>query len=191
MKLNTLFVVAVIGGSTLFASCSNKTAEQNQLKYTHTSLVDGDAYRFFQTVGEKIPYELAYAEYAASVSSDAKVKSLAAKIKEVYGSLIPHLDSVATEVHVDFPIRGAQAFQAPAQQTAATDSTAVTSKVASYSDAAFLKHAEHEQALIKEQFDRVSRNTNVKLQKFAADHAEALEEVYHAAGVKHDEHAHH
>jgi len=189
MKLNTLLAVAVIGGSALFASCNNKTAQQNQLKYTHTSLVDGDGYRFFQTVGQKVPYELAYADYAASVSSDAKVKALAAKIKEVYGALIPQLDSAAVAVQVDFPIRGAEVFAAPGSQAVA-DST-VSSAATTYSDAAFLAHAQHEQALIKEQFGRVIRNTNVTLQKLAKDNEKALEEVYALSGVKNDEHAHH
>ncbi len=190
MKLNTLLAAAVIGGSFLFASCNNKTAEQNQLKYTHTSLVDGDGYHFFQTVGQKVPYELAYADYAASVSSDAKVKALAVKIKEVYSALIPQLDSAATAVHVDFPIRGAEAFAVPGQQGPTADST-VSTVATTYSDAAFLAHVQHEQTLIKEQFGRVSRNTNVILQKLAKDNEKALEEVYTLSGVKNDEHAHH
>ena len=45
MKLNTLFVAAVLASTTL-SSCVFKTADERQLKYTHTSLVDGDAYAF-------------------------------------------------------------------------------------------------------------------------------------------------
>ena len=46
MKLNTL-LIAACAGVFVMTSC-NPSAQENQLKYTHTTLVDGDAYQFFQ-----------------------------------------------------------------------------------------------------------------------------------------------
>ncbi|KAF5290858.1 hypothetical protein FQR65_LT20570 [Abscondita terminalis] len=76
--------VAVIGGSTLFASCSNKTLSRSVEIFTHTSwwaLVMHIA--FSRTVGEKVLHELLLRNMQRVFHLMAKVKSLAAKIKEV------------------------------------------------------------------------------------------------------------
>lgn len=193
MKLNTLFVAAVCA-STLLASCNPKTAVENQLKYTHTSLVDAEAYSFFQIVGSKIPYEVDYAKYVETKTSSTQVKQLAAKVQVLYGSLIPQMDSLAIESDVDFPIKGAQKFSAVAQaESATTDSTAVSAHAehAPYSDEAYLLHVQHETAKIKDQFERLSRNTNRSLRDFAAAQIEAVGEVYTLAGGKAEAHGHH
>src|SRR5690606_39831679 len=68
MKLNTLFVVGVCA-TTLFMSCGSETAQEKQLRLTHTTLVDGDTYQFFQLVGAKVIYEKDYASYVAGVAN--------------------------------------------------------------------------------------------------------------------------
>ncbi|MFD1771069.1 hypothetical protein [Sphingobacterium suaedae] len=193
MKLNTLFIAGVCA-SALLASCSPNTAKENQLKYTHTSLVDGDAYHFFKLVGAKVVYEADYAAYAETVAGSSQAKQLAAKVTEVYKTLIPALDSLATAGQVDFPILGAEKFVAPAEQRAAVaDSTVVEAHAysAAYSDDSYIHHVQHETAVIKDQFDRLSRNTNKALREFAHAHIEKIEEIYTLAGGKADAHAHH
>ncbi|MBE8715408.1 hypothetical protein [Sphingobacterium hungaricum] len=200
MKINSI-VASVLCASAFFVSCSNKKAEENQVKYTHTTRVDGDAYHFFQVVGTKTPYEVQYAAYANSANSSAKVKEISAEIEKVYGDLLPQLDSLATKFFVDFPIRGAESFAAHTETAATPVSTALdsTSSVAAqpavnahaYSDDAYLKHTQHEQAIILDQFTRLSRNTNKVLRDFAADKLHTLEELYKKSGGEIHEGAHH
>lgn len=184
MKLNTLFVASVCAGA-LFASCNPKTATDNQLKYTHTSLADGDAYHFYQVVGSKINYE---ADYAASVEKSAassQAKQVAAKVKEVYGAIIPLMDSLAIVNQVDFPIKGAERFVA-----ATTDSTATASEVAP-NDEAYVKHVLKQTTAIKTQFERLSNNTNEGLRDFARANMDKINELFTLAGGKADAHAKH
>lgn len=194
MRFNTLFVASVCA-SALLASCNPKTAEKNQLKFTHTSIADGDAFQFFTVVGGKLVYESDYATYVATAATSPKAKQLAEKVKEVYGSLIPKLDSLATENHVDFPIKGAETFKVPAvDSVAAVDSAAVVDADHSspaYTDEAYVQHVLHEVTIIKDQFERLSRNTKSELKRFGAENEEKLNEIFTLAGGKVDEHAHH
>ncbi|WDF67718.1 hypothetical protein PQ465_15565 [Sphingobacterium oryzagri] len=210
MKLNTLFVAGICA-SALLASCNPQTAKDNQLKYTHTSLADGDAYQFFQKVGGKAVYEADYATYMETAgSSSAAVKQLAARVKEFYGSIIPTLDSLAIVNQVDFPIKGAKLFVAPSEsatvaatQTAATDSAHVDHiaahgahaahghGAAAIGEDAYMQHVQHETAVVKDQFQRLSRNTDKGLRTFAEANLEKIAELYKLSGGKEDGHAHH
>lgn len=198
MKLNTLLIAAACAGTFMMTSC-NPTAQENQLKYTHTTLVDGDAYQIFQIVGEKIPYEADYATYAEGVASSAQAKELAGKVKEVFTDIIPNLDTLATRFQVGFPIRGAKEFSASTELQAVavteTDSTATDVAPAPlakvYSDESYVHHVQHEVAEIKKQFKRLSRNTNKDLRDYAASQLERLDELYKLAGGQEDDHSHH
>src|SRR5690606_41541798 len=85
MKLNTLIVAAVFA-STTFSSCVFKTAGENQLKNTHTSLVDGDAYAFFRNVGTIAPYEVSYAEHVSKVGSP-QAKEAASQVSKFFSEI--------------------------------------------------------------------------------------------------------
>lgn len=189
MKFNTLFVAAVCA-SALLVSCNPKTATDNQLKFTHTTLVDGDAYQAFQIVGAKAVYETDYAAYAETVASSAQAKQVAAKTKEVYTSLISVLDSLAIVNQVDFPIKGAEVFKAE-QFAAVADSADTEATAKTYSDNAYVQHAQHEAAAIKEQVERLTRNTNVGIRDFAREHLEKVKELYTLTGGKEDSNAGH
>ncbi len=207
MKLNTLFVVGVCA-STLFVSCNPKTAQENQLSLTHTSLVDGDAYRFFQLVGAKVVYENDYASYAASVAGSSQAKQLAVKTQEVYSSLIPGLDSLAIAKQIDFPIKGAAKYTASNEvetvvtgqeelaeddaDTTDVEEVAVSHQTSSsYSDEAYIQHVQHEAAVVKEQLQRMTRNTDKDVRAFAEANLEKVAELFTLAGGKEDAHAHH
>lgn len=207
MKLNTLFVVGICA-STLLVSCNPKTAQENQLSLTHTTLVDGDAYQFFQLVGSKAVYENDYATYAAGVASSSQAKQLAAKAQEVYSSLIPGLDSLAIAKQVDFPIKGAAKFDVSTEvQTAVereivagnrVDSVDLEEDLAvnhvtstSYSDNAYIHHVQHEAAVVKDQLQRMTRNTDKEVRAFAEANLEKVAELFTLAGGKEDAHAHH
>ncbi|KGE15887.1 hypothetical protein [Sphingobacterium deserti] len=204
MKFKTLFVAGVCA-SALLASCNPQTAKENQLKYTHTSLADGDAFQFFQIVGAKVVYEADYAKYAQTAATSAKAKQLAAKAEEVYGAIIPGLDSLAILKQVDFPVKGAKPFAAPhenvhsaAHQNPVADSATTDLHAAAghdhgagYSDDGYTHHVQHEAAVIKEQLQRLTRNTDKDLRSFAEANVEKVNELFVMAGGKEDAHAHH
>lgn len=205
MKLNSLFIVGVCA-STLLVSCNPKTATDKQLSLTHTTLVDGDAYAFFQLVGAKAVYENDYASYAASVAGSSQVKEIAAKAQEVYSVLIPGLDSLAISKQVDFPIKGAAKFETPSESSvqegvsdeadadsAETETVAVTNAATttSYSDEGYIHHVQQEAAIVKEQLKRMTRNTDKDVRAFAEANIEKVTELFSLAGGKVDAHAHH
>ena len=181
MKLNTLFFAAVCAG-TLFSSCVDKTAKERQLKYTHTSLVDGDAFAVFQKVGEAAQTGVVLAEQTEA-NGDAASKAVASKVKAFYAQLLPSLDTVATALQVDFPIKGIPATT----ESVLNDSTAV----ASTTKADYVHDAIHEIAFVKEQFKRLSRNTNEDLRKLGKEQLHLATELYTQIGGKEEAHAGH
>jgi len=185
MKLNTLFVVGVCA-TTLFMSCGSETAQEKQLRLTHTTLVDGDTYQFFQLVGAKVIYEKDYASYVAGVANSSQAKQLAEKSKEVYGSLIPGLDSLAITKQVDFPIKGAEKFVA----TNNVDTVALQTSI-SYADDRYIDHVQHEAAVVKDQLQRMTRNTDKDVRTFAEANLAKVTELFTLAGGKEDANAHH
>lgn len=196
LKLNTFLIAAACAGTLLATSCS-PSANEKQLKYTHTTLVDGDAYQFFQIVGEKVPYEIGYAAYVEGTSTSAQIKTLAGTIREEFASILPDLNELAADKQVDFPIRGAQAFVSPDSVHAVVNTLDTTQAVtqaqpvAVNSDEDYLNHAKLQLAEIKKQFKRLSRNTDKDLRDYAASKLETIDELYQLAGGKLDAHAHH
>lgn len=193
MKLNTLFVAAICAG-TLLNSCVNKTAQERQLAYTQTSLVDGDAFFAIQKIGEAALVGSQYAERAGA-SADANGQAVAGKVKAFYDQLIPELDRIATLVQVDFPIKGIPAIDAEESveaDTASTDTTNVAQEVAApQTHRDYVSQAQDEIAIIKEQLKRMTRNTNVDIQQFAKAQLETANELFTAIGGKEEAHAHH
>lgn len=204
MKLSTLFVVGVCA-STFLVSCGSNHADKTQLSITHTTLVDGDAYAFFQLVGAKAVYENDYAAYVAGVANSSEAKQLAAKVQEVYSEMIPGLDSLAITKQVDFPIKGAEKFVAPdakapiardeAPADSATNAEAVsipaTTTTFAYSDAAYIQHVQTEAALVKEQLQRMTRSTDADVQAFAEKNLDKVKSLFALAGGKEDANTQH
>ncbi|MFD2743940.1 MULTISPECIES: hypothetical protein [Sphingobacterium] len=195
MKINTILVAGAFAG-VLFTTSCQPSMKERQLKYTHTTQVDGDAYRALQTVGKKIPYETDYASYVENNSSVGENRTLAAKVRTTLGGMIADIDTLATRYKVNFPIRGAKQFEAEQQNHSAvlaSDST-VTSPAETHSDvsdAHYAHHVQHEVAAIKEQFSRLSRNTNKELRDYAASKLESLNALYKEAGGKEEAGGHH
>ena len=180
MKLNTLFVAAVCA-STLLNSCVFKTAQENQLKYTHTSLVDGDAYSVIQKVNETAVDGIKYAEHAEATGEG---KDIAVKVKGFYTDFLPQLDSIATEFDVDLaPV------PAPVYSSNEADSTAHEAVAHNHFD--YAHEAQQEIAFIKEQLTRLTHNTNGTLQAFAKAQLEIANELYAQIGGKEEAHGHH
>ncbi|MGO1245353.1 MAG: hypothetical protein ACTHZ1_06880 [Sphingobacterium sp.] len=206
MKLNTVLVAALLA-STSLSSCVFKTASERQLKYTHTSLADGDAYAFFRQVGTIAPYELSYAEHVTKVGN-TQAKDAAEKITSFFNEILPQMDSLATKNQVVFPILGTQEYAA-AETTAVVEeemeSTPVedsldtvalveepaTRTAESYSDEVYLKHVQEQVAVVKEHFRRLSRNTNRELRDFAQSKTETVAELFTAVGGEEGAGAHH
>ncbi|PRD55791.1 hypothetical protein C5749_00370 [Sphingobacterium gobiense] len=194
---------------TLFASCDPHVAKERQLSLTHTTLVDNDAYQFFQLVGSKVVYENDYAAYAGGVARSSQAKQLAAKAQEVYGFLVPQLDSLARLKQVDFPIKGAARYAVAVEAQTAVEREKVagnrvdsdeldedeltTEHVASvsYSDDAYIHHVQHETAIMKDQLQRMTRNTDKEVRAFAEENQGKVAELFALAGGKEDANAHH
>jgi len=194
MKINTFFAATICAG-TLFTSCVHQTAQERQLKYTHTSLADGDAFAIIQRVGETVLTGAARAEQIAS-SGDAQSKEVAAQVKAFYTQFTPSLDSIATAFHIDFPIRGIPALAEA--DTSALESTSDTTLVVEedvqvHAKEDYVHMTQHDVAFVKEQLTRLSRNTNKDLQNFAHEHLPAVSALYTQIGGQEDahDHAHH
>ncbi len=182
MKFNTLFVAAICAG-TLFNSCVDETARQNQLKFTHTSLADGEAYFNFHQVGETALTGLKKAELAEN-GSDAKSTDVAVKVKAFYNQFIPALDSIATANQVDFPIKGIPAIDTEVAADSAAQGTA-------HAHTDYVHTAQHEIALIKVQLGRLAKNTNAEIQAFAKEQLPLASELFLAIGGKEEAKGHH
>ena len=200
MKLNTLLAIAVLA-STSLSSCVFNTAKERQLKYTHTTLLDGDAYAFFRQVGSIAPYELSYAEHVSKVGN-AQAKDAAAKITSFFNEILPEMEVLATKNQMDFPILGTQLYEAapqteieaPSLESDSLDTapvTAPTEEAPAYSDEEYLAHVPEQIGIVKEQFRRLSRNTNREVRDFAVSKNDAVAELYVAVGGQADAHAHH
>ncbi|PRD46591.1 hypothetical protein C5745_14650 [Sphingobacterium haloxyli] len=184
-------------------------ANERQLSLTHTTLIDGDAYQFFQLVGSKAVYENDYAAYAGSIARSSQAKQLAAKVQEVYGSLVPKLDSLARLKQVDFPIKGAAKYETTGEVETAVEREKIagnrvdsaqlddddlgTERVPSlsYSDDTYIHHVQHETAVVKDQLQRMTRNTDKEVRTFAEASLKKVTELFTLAGGKEDANAHH
>ena len=191
MKFNTLFVAAICAGS-LMTSCVHETAKKNQLKYTHTTIVDGDGYAFFKVVGETALTGVKNAENAEH-AGDANASAVAAKVKAFYNQILPALDSLATANQVDFPIKGIPAVENHTDSSVVSDSTATVATVSheSHGHADYVHQAQHEIATVKDHLGRLARNTDSGLQKFAKEQLELASALYTEIGGKEEAHAHH
>ncbi|MCA5005284.1 hypothetical protein [Sphingobacterium bovistauri] len=185
MKFNTLFVAAICAGS-LMTSCVHDTAKENQLKFTHTSLVDGDAFAYIQTVGETALDGVKYAEYAEK-SGDAKAVEIASQVKAFYTQLLPELDSLSTVNNVDFPIKGIPQGHGESDTTATVDSTAQVA----HQHFDYVHHAQHEISVVKDKLKRMTRNTNQDVQNFGKKQLVLASELYTQIGGKEEAHGHH
>ncbi len=190
MKFNTFFVASICAG-TLFTSCIHQTAQERQLKYTHTSILDGDAFAIIQHVGETA---LKGVEHAGQIeaSGDTQSKEVAVKVKAFYTQFIPGLDSLATAFHVDFPIKGIPALEESDSVSAEhlADTALAVEDVHIHADEDYVHHAQHDIAYVKEQLTRLSRNTNKDLQNFAKNQLPAVNELYVQIGGKEEAHGH-
>ncbi len=201
MKLNTILVAGACA-SVLFTTSCQPSMGERQLKYTHTTLVDKDAYNAIRIIGGKVPYELDYASHVEA-NGTSEDKALAAKVQATFAGMLAELDTLATKNQVDFPVLGAKQFKAEnsehtAEHVAATDSTAAVAHTdhAEHGHAHgaadhYQHHVQHEVASIKDQFTRLSRNTNKELRDYAASKLEALSELYKQAGGTEEAGGHH
>lgn len=158
MKLNTLFVLAVCTG-TLMSSCVFKTAEENQFRYTHTSLVDGDAFAVLQHVNETAVNAVKLAEVAAQ---DAEMQNTSARLKDFYGQFIVSLDSISNRFDVIL-----NPVPSPEMNVSLEVDSLGEEIVSTAVDLNFNHKAQEDVLFVKSQLERLLRNTNKDLQVFA------------------------
>lgn len=167
------------------SSCTRHAGEpaKRSLLLNNETNVDTEGYMFFKLAHEKAVYEVQLAKYVQSVASSAATKNLASKISDLYGEMIPELETLATTFHVVLPDPGIPGFAMP--HHFATDS------LTSFNNEAYAAHVQHEQSTILEQFNRASRNTAKPLKDYAKEKLPAVKEVFALAGGHEDHGAHH
>lgn len=169
MKLNTLFVLAVCT-STLMSSCVFKTAQENQFRYTHTSLVDGDAFVALQHVNETAVNGVKLAEFAANDAGSQKVSS---SMKDFYTHFKVQLDSISNRFDVILnPVPAPEMKMSMLADTVESNTTIVAE------DWDYNQRAKEDILLVKNQLERLLRNTNGDLQVFANRQLTTIDQVY-------------
>ncbi|MFC7523630.1 DUF4142 domain-containing protein [Parapedobacter sp. GCM10030251] len=184
MKLRNIFLMALPLVAAV-SSCTRHAGEpaKRSLLLNNETNVDTEGYLFFKLAHEKAVYEVQLAKYVQSVGASAATKNLASKISDLYGEMIPELETLASAFHVVLPDPGIPGFSMP--HHFATDS------LTGFNNEAYTAHVQHEQGAILEHFNRVSRNTSKTLKAYANEKLPAVKEVFALAGG-HEEHgAHH
>lgn len=176
MKLNTLFVAAICA-STMLSSCVFETAQENQIKYTHTSLVDGDAFKAIQIANETAVDGIKYAENAEIIGES---KDIAVKVKSFYLEFLPQLDSIATKFDVTL---------SPIPPVGLVDTISPDSVDHQHAD--YAHQAQHELTILKGQLERLAQNTNPHLKLFGSAQLTKAKALYTEIGGKEEAHAHH
>ncbi|WP_188508541.1 DUF4142 domain-containing protein [Parapedobacter pyrenivorans] len=184
MKFHTISFVAAFSAVALLGSCSRsgEPVGRNKL-YLNATDTDSEAFTFLKTVHEKAVFETELAKYVASTSASSEAKTLAADVVKTYDAIIPELEELAATFHVVLPSPGMPAFVLPDQFLA--------DSLASFDNAAYAGHVQHEQEAIRAQFERLSRNTISELRVYANEKLPAVKTLFAAAGGEEDHGAHH
>ncbi|MGV3761948.1 hypothetical protein [Parapedobacter sp.] len=184
MNIKNSFLVAA--SLLVLGSCARHPGEtvRRGTLYNNESNVDSEGYTFFKRVHEKALFEMAFAKYIQSIPASAEAKELAAKVAETYEPMIAELAGLASEYSVVLTERTEPDFVVPHHFE--TDSLGTFDNAAGY-----VAHVQHEQGAILEQFERLTRNTNKKLQEYALEKVPTVKAVFAAAGGQEDHGAHH
>lgn len=184
MNIKNSFIVAA--SVLVLGSCAKHSGEtvRRGTLFNDETYVDSEGFEFFKSVHRKARFETALAKHVQSISTaSSEARELAGKIAGTYEPVAAELEELAGDFSVILPDPGEAGFVAPGNF--ATDS------VGTFDNAGYLAHAQHEQKVILEQFNRLSRNTNKELKKYAEEKAPAVKEVFAAAGGQEDHSAHH
>ncbi|WP_257658222.1 DUF4142 domain-containing protein [Parapedobacter lycopersici] len=190
MKLDKISLIAACAVFTL-GSCVRHSGEPmgRASLFNNKTGVDSEGFSFFKSVHEAAAYEVDLANRVGASATSPEVKKLASQVVETYQSILPELVEIATVEYVILPDPGALALESvSADSTTDSLSTAGTITVAEQD---YIAHVQHKQAMILEQFNRASRNTNKQLRNFAAAKLPAVQELYALAGGEADHGAHH
>ncbi|WP_353184185.1 DUF4142 domain-containing protein [Parapedobacter lycopersici] len=187
MKLDKISLIAACAVFTL-GSCVRHSGEPmgRATLFNNKTGVDTEGFSFFKSVHEAAAYEVDLANRIGASATSPEVKKLASQVVETYQSILPELVEIATVEYVILPDPGALVESVPADSTADSLST-----VGTVTEQDYIAHVQHQQAMILEQFNRASRNTNKQLRNFAAAKLPAVQELYALAGGKADHGAHH
>lgn len=169
MKLNTLFVLAVCT-STLMSSCVFKTAQENQFRYTHTSLVDGDAFVAIQHVNETAINGIKLAEL---VSNDGKSQNTSSSVTDFYSQFLVQLDSISNKFDVILNPVPSPVMKVTSVVDSVEGNTEVIAETWNYD-----QEAKEGVLFVKGQLERLSSNTNEDLQVFAKKQLALANELY-------------
>lgn len=191
MKLDKISLIAA-GAVLMLSSCVQHPGEP--LLYNNQTKVDTEGFRFFKIVHEAVVYEVGLANHISATATSPDVKKLANQVIETYQPVIPELVELATTEYVILPDPGAVVWRANGMD--APDDSLQTADMANeradvINEQNYVAHVQQKQALIVEQFNRLSRNTNRQLRDYAAEKLPTVQELYALAGGEADHGAHH
>lgn len=183
MNVKNSFLVAA--SVLVLGSCAKHSGEtvRRGTLFNNESHADSEGFEFFKSVHEKAQFEVALAKYIQSSPASAEAKGLADKIATTYGSLATELEDLSGSFAVILPAPGEVDFVVPGDFQA--------DSLGTFDNAGYIAHVQHEQGAILNQFNRLSRNTNSELKKFAEEKIPAVKELFAAAGGQEDHSAHH
>lgn len=183
MNIKNSFLVAA--SLLVLGSCTRHPGEtvRRGTLYNNETHVDSEGYVFFKSVHEKAQFETELAKYIQSAPASSEAKGLAAKVVETYEPMAAELEELAETVSLVLPDPGMAGFAVPSHFG--------TDTLGTFDSAAYIAHVQHEQGAILEQFNRLSRNTNSRLQHYALEKVAGVKEVFAAAGGHEDHGAHH
>src|SRR5690606_20189740 len=152
MNIKNSFLVAA--SLLLLGSCARHPGEtvRRGTLYNNETNVDSEGYVFFKSVHEKAQFETELAKYIQSAPASTEAKGLAAKIVETYEPMVAELADFAAGFSVVLVDQEGRGFTVPHHFE-------VDTLGASFNNAGYIAHVQHEQGAILEQFKRLSRNT--------------------------------
>ena len=194
MKWNKISLVAA-GAVFLLGSCTRHSGEPvgRAVLFNNKSNVDTDAFDFYKTVHGTAAYEIGLAGEMSSKATSAQVRELAGKVVEIYESVLPELEELASSEHVLLPASGTVRWEPTETDTTAGDSlqVAATQQTDAITEQNYVAHVKHEQERILTQFNRAARNTNTHMRAYAAEKLPLIQELYTLAGGEAGHGAHH
>lgn len=185
MKIKNNFLIAVSLAVLVLSSCTTHQDDQvrRSTLYNNESKVDTEGYTFFKLVHEKAQLETALAKYVQTTAAFPEAKSLAGTIIETYEPMVAELEELAKSFLVMLPGAGTPGFAVPHHFD--------TDTLGTFDGAGYIAHVQHEQAVILEQFNRISRNTSKQLKEYANEKMPSVKTAYAAAGGQEDHSVHH
>lgn len=137
-----------------------------ELYYTNITKVDTQEYLFLRTVYQLANDEISFADVISKKGGNAQIKALANNLSTEFKGIQTKLEEIGSKADVLIPFVAMSPFEL---------SAGLDSAQADVLEKAFLEKSVHDQEVIIEHFEQVSRNTEVHVRHYAEETLPALE----------------